>query len=61
MVERTKWAAFFGAATIVATLAVIAFLRLCDLLRINGSLLLLLGLIVFTLIWAYDTLTERTG
>ena len=59
MVERTKWAAFFGSATIVAVITLIAFLRLMELLRIPGPLLLLLGLLVFTLVWSYDALTER--
>ena len=61
MVERTKWAAFFGAAVIVATLVVIAFIRLCAYLDINGPLLLFLGFIIFALIWIYDALTERPG
>lgn len=61
MVERTKWAAFFGAAAIVMTLAAIAFIRLCEYLDINGPLLLFFGFIIFALIWAYDALTERPG
>ena len=60
MVERTKWAALFAFASVVAVLAALAAYRFLEYLGINPWAVALLATAVFALVWAYDALTEES-